>query len=321
MVHGVAETRAAQRVQAQQAAVLGRLIDIGCGLLLAGVVAGVTVVDHHGGGCVSGQAAETVQPLEGAQAWQRRLRGPRRGCFCRRLIADENVGERRGQLHAAERCGHRLQRGFALGQLQALLGLPDQQVDRCLLPDMRVASRRRTAIDPVHVHRVHRAGQGDVEQAQALLQFLAEVSAAVLGEGDRAQVHAAPAAGVVVAQQLRRVDAVAAADAPRQRQEDDREFQPLAGVDGEQLHPARIALDAQLALVGGFGIAVGAFLAHLPQPRVEAIQALPRAFFRGQQFAQVAQVGEHAFAFGQRQQGGGANGQQGLDQSQHAAVA
>jgi hypothetical protein len=48
---------------------------------------------------------------------------------------------------------------------------------------------------------------------------------------------------------------------------DDRKFQPLAGMDGEQLHAPRIAFDAQLAFVRSIGVAV------VPSWRISVSQA------------------------------------------------
>ncbi len=76
------------------------------------------------------------------------------------------------------------------------------------------ATGQWAAIDPIHVHRVHGAGQCDVEQAQALLKLFAEMLATVFDEIHRAQIDAALATGIVIAQQFRRAHTGAIADTP-----------------------------------------------------------------------------------------------------------
>src|ERR1700722_12617376 len=101
-----------------------------------------------------------------------------------------------------------------------MLRLQDQQVDGGRFPGIVVVAGLLAAIDPVHMQRMNCASQRDVQQAQALLEFLAKVAATVFDEIRRTQIYATLTGIVVKAKYAWRPPA-AITDAPDQWQEHD----------------------------------------------------------------------------------------------------
>ncbi len=146
----------------------------------------------------------------------------------------------------------------------------------------------------VDVAGLPRAGQRDVEQAEALVLGLLRVAALRrVAERD----HAAAAGRIVQQRDL----AGPAAAGPHQRQHDYLEFQALARVQGHQRDACGVGFDAQLFFLGRLALAAAAF-ALVGQPGQQQVAAGQRIALRLQQLAEMAQVGQRALAVGAGEQ-------------------
>ena len=169
-------------------------------------------------------------------------------------------------------------------------------------------------------------GEGDVGQAQVFAPLLPDVGAAVVGPAvalvagqadvDRADVAVA---GVVV---HRRAALRDVARLPQVRQVHHRELEALAAVDGEDLHRFGVGLQPAAAF-----LAVGVFFRFgdaLAQPGGQRRRPQPLGGGGGvEQLADVAEVGEVAFAAGPGQEPGGETlrGADELEERGHAVAA
>ena len=162
-----------------------------------------------------------------------------------------------------------------------------------------------------HVAGVDGAGQRHVQDAMALLEFL--LLDDVLGRPFD-EVFRRP---VIGAEQSRTL--VDRPVLPHQRQEHHAELQPLAGVQGHQLDACGIRFQPQRTRIGG--VAAFGTIGHLVgEPRQQLLAAATLVPGLLQQLAEVAQVGEDAFAFRRVQQARGVLFQQCRHQRQRATL-
>ncbi len=204
-------------------------------------------------------------------------------------------------------------------QSERFLRLAHQHVERRRLALVR-AEIRIARVGPIQVHGIFRASHGHVEQTQLLLQDFTQMRRHVVVESARTQIDAGDTLLVMETQNLRRVHARALLGTPGERQEHDRKLQAFRVVDRHELHARCVALDTQPARLGRVDVIVADAAAQRRKSRIRRFQAAPRIFVGTEQFAQMAQVGDDAFAIRRGEQTCRVVGDQRVDQRLRAAL-